>query len=379
MTAVNKYMRIAGITLAVISCNCLFSQKVAVTGDYIGGTEQTRKVSLLIRAHNPDLIITVGDNHSAFYGGMDLQVGQFYSDYIAPFSGAAGNATAGENSFFPALGNHDYDLNDTGSYFSFFELPGNERYYDFVRGDIHFFALNSFYTEVNGVTDTSLQAAWLKNGLLNSTSCYNIVYFHHSPYSSGPHGCNTYMQWPFAQWGATAVLSGHDHCYERVDTTGIPFIVCGTGGQALYTYYNPLAGSTVHYAGNHGALFLDANADSILFQFVNVKDSVVDCFSINHCALATGQEEPVVPFQVKAFPNPFRTEISFEVLLGKKEEVRLEIFEMNGQRIYFKNMGLLPEGKHVGKWSRPVMPPGTYLFRIQAGNQAATGKIIKTM
>ena len=24
------------------------------------------------------------------------------------------------------------------------------------------------------------------------------------------------MRWPFAEWGASAVLSGHDHLYERV-------------------------------------------------------------------------------------------------------------------------------------------------------------------
>ena len=27
------------------------------------------------------------------------------------------------------------------------------------------------------------------------------------------------MQWPFAQWGADVVLSGHDHTYERSSAT----------------------------------------------------------------------------------------------------------------------------------------------------------------
>ena len=38
------------------------------------------------------------------------------------------------------------------------------------------------------------------------------------------------MQWPFKDWGADAVLTGHDHIYERLLVNGIPYFVNGIGG-----------------------------------------------------------------------------------------------------------------------------------------------------
>ena len=89
-----------------------------------------------------------------------------------------------------------------------------------MRGPVHFFALDSDENEPDGVGSSSVQAAWLKRGLAGSTSNWNIVYFHHAPYSSGMHGSTTWMQWPFAAWGAQAVLTGHDHTYERLLVDG---------------------------------------------------------------------------------------------------------------------------------------------------------------
>ena len=126
-------------------------------------------------------------------------------------------------------------------YLSYFTLPGNERYYDFKRGPVHFFALNS-YKDADGVSATSKQAMWLKDKLAASTYPWKIVFFHHPPYSSGEHGSNNYMRWPFEAWGADAVLSGHDHDYERImrdvnnDGTKIPYFVSGLGGQSRRSF-----------------------------------------------------------------------------------------------------------------------------------------------
>ncbi len=87
--------------------------------------------------------------------------------------------------FFPTLGNHDWYTNDAQPYLDYFTLPGNERYYDFVWGPVHFFALDSDEHEPDGVNAGSAQAAWLQQGLAASTSPWNIVYTHYPPYSSG--------------------------------------------------------------------------------------------------------------------------------------------------------------------------------------------------
>ena len=98
------------------------------------------------------------------------------------------------NNFYPILGNHDW-LTTIGQlpkpYLDYFSLPGNERYYDFIRGPVHFFAVDSDINEPDGITSNSIQGQWLQSALSASTSPWNVVYLHHSPYSSGLHGSNT--------------------------------------------------------------------------------------------------------------------------------------------------------------------------------------------
>ena len=75
--------------------------------------------------------------------------------------------------------------------------------------------------EPDGRTSTSVQGEWLKEELASSTSKFNIVVGHQTPYSSGftdrpGHGNSPDLQWPFKEWGADLVVSGHEHIYERL-------------------------------------------------------------------------------------------------------------------------------------------------------------------
>jgi hypothetical protein len=65
------------------------------------------------------------------------------------------------NQFFPTLGNHDWYTPGAQPYLDYFHLPGNERYYDFVWGPVHFFAIDSDENEPDGVNQSSVQAKWL--------------------------------------------------------------------------------------------------------------------------------------------------------------------------------------------------------------------------
>src|SRR5262245_8735283 len=204
--------------------------RFAVIGDYGSGTSSERDVANLVSSWTPDLIITVGDNNypDGAASTIDANIGQFYHSFIYPYTGSYG-AGANVNRFFPSLGNHDWIASGAAPYLDYFSLPNNERYYDFVRGTVHFFAIDSDTHEPSGTSSTSTQGNWLRTRLASSTAKWKIVYFHHAAYSSGEHGSSTWMQWPFQQWGATAVLSGHDHAYERVLINGFPYFVNGLG------------------------------------------------------------------------------------------------------------------------------------------------------
>ncbi len=318
--------------------------RFAVIGDFGSGSAYEKAVAEEIMRWRPDFIITAGDNR---YGRTtyDQVIGQFFCDYLtdagqgaycdggvvadqaylplivsesgfrwrsatlrwlAPWlqceswgdgaSATRNQGTFGSNAFFPTLGNHDYsDGQGVQEYLAYFTLPGrdfqntsgNERYYDFVWGPVHFFMLNSNYQEPDGNTQTSIQAKWLQTQLARSTSPWNIVVFHHPPFSSSSgHGSNPWMQWPFEAWGADAVIGGHDHTYERLHVGGIPYFVNGLGGQSRYGFADPLPESVVRYNKDFGAMRVDADETSITFQFITRSGEVIDEYTM-HAPSAT--------------------------------------------------------------------------------------------
>ena len=55
------------------------------------------------------------------------------------------------------LGNHDVNADGGHAYLDYFTLPGNRRYYDFIAGPVHFFALDSDSRKPDGVSVDSTQ------------------------------------------------------------------------------------------------------------------------------------------------------------------------------------------------------------------------------
>ncbi|MFK7807801.1 MAG: metallophosphoesterase, partial [Saprospiraceae bacterium] len=120
-------------------------------------------------------------------------------------------------------------------YLLYFTLPGNERYYTYTKGPVQFFVIDSTPDDDDLLCCDSEQSIWLKSELANSDATFKIVYFHHAPYSTGDHGSDEDMQWPFEEWGAHAVLTGHEHIYQRIyrkDNPDFMYIVCGVSGKS---------------------------------------------------------------------------------------------------------------------------------------------------
>jgi hypothetical protein len=114
-----------------------------------------------------------------------------------------------------------------------------------------------------------------------STSPWQIVVFHHPPYSSGLHGSTDWMRWPFAEWGADAVLAGHDHLYERLEVDGLLYITNGLGGHgAIYDFVNILPESQTRYNEDHGAMRVTATRTRITFEFINISGEVIDSVTL---------------------------------------------------------------------------------------------------
>lgn len=249
----------------------------AVIGDYGSGSAAEGDVASLVASWNPEFVVTTGDNNYPYgdVSTIDPNIGQFYSSFIGPYAGSYGSG-ASTNRFFPSLGNHDWYTPGAAPYLAYFSLPGNERYYSFTWGPIEFFALDSDSSEPDGIASSSAQGAWLQSALAASRSPWQVVYFHHPPYSSGSHGSTLDLRWPFAAWGADAVLAGHDHLYERLSIDGIPYFVNGLGGHSIYNFTSPLPGSQVRYNSDYGAMRVEATQDWLRFQFINRAGATID-------------------------------------------------------------------------------------------------------
>ena len=253
----------------------------AVIGDYGGGGSPEADVAGLVQSWQVDFIITVGDNNypDGSAETIDEHIGQFYHAYISPYTGGYG-AGAEQNLFFPTLGNHDWNTDEAQPYLDYFTLPGNERYYDFTWGAVHFFALDSDSREPDGVNRSSEQAAWLQAQLASSTSPWNVVYFHHAPYSSGRHGPTDWAQWPYKEWGADVVLAGHDHTYERLLVDDLVYFVNGLGGGSIYPFLLTQDGSQARYNDDYGAMRVEASPDQMTFQFINRSGELIDTYTL---------------------------------------------------------------------------------------------------
>ena len=305
------------VALALCFTNQGLAQSVrfAVIGDY-GSTAQSqsdkqaeKQVADMVKSWNPSFIITVGDNNYECGQGSTIaeNIGQHYCDFIYNPGAPAGQICSGRaandktNYFFPSLGNHDWYTKDAAPYLAYFtQLPGNRRYYDFIQGPIHFFALDSESKETcdasadeeegkpecgqpctyepDGGDKTSKQALWLKGQLKASKSPWNLVFFHRPPYSCKDKTTALWMRWPFEKWGASGVLTGHRHVYERIvrkKYPNLPYFINGVGGTELSKCTKedeeknlPSAKfDAISIDGQHGAMLVEASSKQLTFKF----------------------------------------------------------------------------------------------------------------
>jgi len=272
----------------------------------------------VIRSREPDLVFIAGDLVET--GGEQRDWDEFWRHNTGS---SCELSLAGKIPVMAALGNHEYyeglrldGYNQPGSeravkkFLTYFESPSNNppvaehegRYYSLKYGPATFIVLDVCNNSPNKSNDdtnfyllgesdqdggkapdfgpSSDQYIWLEGKLREAQlqSMFTFLIFHHSPYSSGPHGYpageaeNTDEQsgYPvriltslFIQYGVDAVISAHDEMWERSTITGtekrpdqtershtIHFYDVGQGGDGLREpekgLYNPDQQFLVH-------------------------------------------------------------------------------------------------------------------------------------
>lgn len=353
---------VAVAALVGMESGLAWGQRFAVVGDYGSASLGERDVARLIAGWNPEFILTMGDNNyeRGSAATIDANIGQFYHQYILNYQGRYGAGSATQR-FYPCLGNHDLYTGAGKPYLDYFTLPGNERYYDFVQGNVHFFALNSDNSEPDGNTSTSAQAQWLKDKLAQAREPWKVVYLHHAPYSSGPHGSTTALQWPFREWGASVVLAGHDHQYERLEIDGLTYLVNGLGGHSRYATPVAVPGSQTRFSGDYGAMRVLATPDSLQFEFITRGQQLIERYALGR---------PVQIGLLSVLPNPFSEAARVQVELPVAAAVLVRVLDSKGQEVARLQEGELPAGRHTIGWERGSLASGIYYIQLQAGSQS---------
>lgn len=197
------------------------STRFMVVGDTgTGGREQYELAGVMARywqAFPFEFALMMGDN---IYGGEKA------ADYKMKFEDAYKPLLDNRVKFYASLGNHD---ESNQRFYEKFNMNGEE-YYQFKKGNVSFYALNSNYMDKK-------QLAWLEEKLKGDTSDWKVAFFHHPPYSSGgKHGSSSSLREVvepiFLRYGVNVVLAGHEHFYERVrPQKGIYYFISGAGGK----------------------------------------------------------------------------------------------------------------------------------------------------
>ena len=148
------------------------------------------------------------------------------------------------NRFLPAPGNHEYFTPGAFAYYDYWANqagPDRRGYYFVRRGNWLLLSLNS---EIDS-GPASAQALWLSDILAAASETCILAFYHRPAYSLQSRDKNENAEFLFKQLqsaGATLVLNGHNHFYERTfplnglgqvqEDTGTVSFVVGTGGRS---------------------------------------------------------------------------------------------------------------------------------------------------
>lgn len=265
----------------------------AAVGDFGSAGTPELNVSTLIKSWSPSLVLALGDNNypSGEAATIDANIGQYYAKFIYPYTGSypllSGETAATTNQFWPVMGNHDLDTVVSS-------LPGkpltdyisamDADVYDFVSGNVHFFALNSGFNTAGtavgfmGNNQNSPMAFEVARRVAQSTSRWKVVMMHH-PYKTSGSGYapgHKELSW-VEDLPVDAVFCGHAHSFEAIQPAGKPALfISGNGGHSLVAKSATVdVDETFFSSADYGALKVTVLCDSFQVEFITRTGSVL--------------------------------------------------------------------------------------------------------
>ena len=258
-----------------------------VYGDTRSNHKIHRKIVSLASKENPKLIINTGDLVS---NGLEIDDWEIFFDVNRELMRGT--------PYYPVLGNHE---KDSDYYFKFFNLPGHERYYEFVVGDVLFLMLDSEgadFQKPEYVKDSNhfwnnyqrayfeKQKAWVEHMLEMHKDAGYVFAFFHQPLISVKKSRAEDAKIRRAFWGdvferhgVQAVICGHDHHYHRAEANGVPHITSGGGGAGLYDGDSPAPETKKFERVNH-FIRVDVGESEATFKAIDLDGNEIETVTV---------------------------------------------------------------------------------------------------
>jgi acid phosphatase type 7 len=199
--------------------------------------------------------------------------------------------------FYPAVGNHDVELDDGAPYLAIHSFPtegipepDRKRYYSVDWGDVHFVSLDSNLLPETARARRMLD--WLNADLGATRKPWKIVSWHHTPHDAArgeePEARLSREQIVpiLERHGVQMVLCGHSHVYERTNpllrgqgaAEGIVYVTTGGAGGGLHAVtpgsLNVVTESVEHY------LRIDVEGTRLTVAAIGMAGREIDRFAI---------------------------------------------------------------------------------------------------
>ena len=239
---------------------------LAVVTDFGNCDAGEGATAAMVKSWQPVKVISAGDSAQNGENGCTA-----YTKGVDPYYGDVVKA----GKFLPTLGNHDYDNTDAGlaRYRDYFAsvLPQNGdsqgRYgVTMVSPGVYVWTLDANLTGL----ELALQRDWLANSMAGvkakDPKSWRIVVLHQPPYTTSDSCTNSVSyEWPYKDWGADLVVSGHTHLYEDITVGGLHYLTAGRASDADHGrrhYVGPSFGT-----GRNGALQIDITPTTMTWRY----------------------------------------------------------------------------------------------------------------
>ncbi|KAA3618917.1 MAG: hypothetical protein DWQ05_05995 [Calditrichaeota bacterium] len=248
--------------------------RFAVVGDSRSDLVMCKKISDLIVASNPDIVLHSGDIVAR---GKNLH--EWKTFLFDPMEELLRNIP-----IYPVLGNHEQE---SPHYYNFFPLHENKPWWSRDYGPVHIIGLDTSVP-----TDPqSEQYQFLLADLKQNTKEWTIVVFHYPLFHAHPtrpiYEFRYDWQPLFMEHGVDLALTGHDHYYHRSfpigrmaeDQKGVVHITSAGGGASLY----PIAPEpySAYYRSLYHFLTIDVTENELEIRAIDQDNRVFDGIILN--------------------------------------------------------------------------------------------------